>query len=63
MSMGTNFTASNGESRNPFYQGQFEGETAELAEHRRHWALAAKEAERAGNKADKECVASFGGRL
>ena len=42
----TNFTASNGEYRNPFYQGTFEDETTEQMERRLHWAAAAVEAER-----------------
>lgn len=42
----TNFTTSNGEYRNPFYQGTFEDETTEQMEHRLHWAAAAVEAER-----------------
>lgn len=37
------FVSSVGESRNPLYEGQFEGETAEQAEHRRHWAQTAFE--------------------
>ena len=41
----TNFTASNGEYRNPFYQGTFEDETTEQMERRLHWATAAVEAE------------------
>lgn len=40
---GTNFTASNGESRNPFYEGQFDGETYVMSVARRHWATAASE--------------------
>lgn len=36
-------TPAEGESRNPLYEGQFEGETVEQAEHRRHWAQAAFE--------------------
>ena len=42
----TNFTASNGEYRNPFYQGTFEDETIEQMERRLRWAAAAVEAER-----------------
>lgn len=40
----TNFTASNGEYRNPRYQGQHEGETKEQAETRLHWVTAVDEA-------------------
>lgn len=42
----TNFIASNGEHRNPFYQGTFEDETTEQMERRLYWAAAAVEAER-----------------
>lgn len=42
----TNFTASNGEQRNPRYQGQFEGETHDQAAYRLHWVTAAIESER-----------------
>lgn len=37
----SNFEASNGEYRNPGYEGQFDGETVEQAEARRHWATTA----------------------
>jgi hypothetical protein len=46
MAQGTVFTATNGESRNPFYQGEFVGETLAMANLRRHWATAARDAER-----------------
>ncbi len=49
----TNFTASNGEQRNPRYQGQFEGETHGQAVYRLHWVTAAIESERL-NAADQE---------
>lgn len=49
----TNFTASNGEQRNPRYQGQFEGETHDQAAYRLHWVTAAIESERL-NAADQE---------
>lgn len=39
----TPFVSSTGETRNPFYEGQFEGETAEQAEARLHWAKVAME--------------------
>lgn len=39
----SNFEASNGEYRNPGYEGQFDGETVEQAEARRHWATTATE--------------------
>lgn len=34
----TPFVSSSGESRNPIYEGQFDGETPEQAEARRHWS-------------------------
>lgn len=43
MTASQNFVASNGESRNPLYEGCFEGETQAMAVARRHWALAAQE--------------------
>lgn len=39
----TVFVSSSGESRNPLYEGQFDGETAEQAAHRLHWARAVYE--------------------
>lgn len=39
----TPFVSSTGETRNPIYEGQFEGETAEQAEARLHWAKVAME--------------------
>ena len=39
----TNFTASNGEYRNPMYEGQHEGETPEQAKLRLHWATAMRD--------------------
>lgn len=40
---GTNFTASNGEGRNPLYEGQHDGETPEQAKLRLHWVTAMRE--------------------
>lgn len=39
----TPFVSSTGETRNPIYEGQFDGETPEQAEARRHWAKVAME--------------------
>ena len=39
----TPFVSSTGETRNPIYEGQFDGETLEQAEARRHWAKVAME--------------------
>lgn len=40
---GKPFVSSTGESRNPIYEGQFDGETPQQAETRRHWAKVAME--------------------
>lgn len=42
-----NFTAINGEHRNPFYEGRFDDETRSMADIRLHWATAARDLERA----------------
>lgn len=39
----TPFVSSTGETRNPIYEGQFEGETVEQADARLHWAKVAME--------------------
>ena len=39
----TPFVSSTGETRNPIYEGQFEGESAEQAEARLHWTKVAME--------------------
>lgn len=39
----TPFVSSTGETRNPIYEGQFDGETLEQAEARLHWAKVAME--------------------
>lgn len=39
----TPFVSSSGETRNPIYEGQFDGETLEQAGARRHWAKVAME--------------------
>jgi hypothetical protein len=60
MAQGTVFTASNGESRNPFYQGEFVGETLAMANLRRHWATAVRDRERHDRE---DCTSGHGARV
>lgn len=50
MMQSTNFVSSDGEGRNPFYEGQFDGETPEQAAYRLHWSRATRESERANTR-------------